>query len=339
MKILVSIASGSTNTERNILRAFYDGIEKYYYQHLNIDSLKVLKKRHGIDLRLSYDPEIEKCDVAIQFGTAKDRVAEHHITKLSIQKNAKLIIYIETPLLGRVINDKHDYSYYRIGVGGFLNNDGIFYHDEQIDQSRLQSQRSIINIPIFPGWKNYKDGNILILLQLPGDASLRGQKMSEWLVDTIEKLRSISERSIRIRLHPAMSIKGKIELLGEMGPIFFKNYNNIQWSDGHDCALTEELKSTGICISYTSGSCIDAILQGVPVIATDEGNLAYNISSHRLDDINNPKLVSDREVNQWMVGLANSQWSEQEILTGTVWKNIVSIIKEMDINEISSNIS
>jgi hypothetical protein len=107
MKILVSIASGSNNTERDILRSFYDGIEQFFFNLYNITEQKDLKKVHGIDLRLSYNPEIEKCDIAVQFGTVKDRAAEHHVTKQSIQKNARHIVYVETPLLGRVIDKKN----------------------------------------------------------------------------------------------------------------------------------------------------------------------------------------------------------------------------------------
>jgi hypothetical protein len=60
LKILVSITSGSNNIERTILRAFYDGAEKYYFSKFKVDAHRKLKKEHGIDLRMSYDPEIEK---------------------------------------------------------------------------------------------------------------------------------------------------------------------------------------------------------------------------------------------------------------------------------------
>jgi hypothetical protein len=73
MKILVSIASGSNNTERDILRSCYDGIEKFFFNLYKVTRQKDLKKVHGVDLRLSYDPEIERCDIAVQFGTVKER--------------------------------------------------------------------------------------------------------------------------------------------------------------------------------------------------------------------------------------------------------------------------
>lgn len=338
MKILVSITSGSNNTERNILRAFYDGIEHYYFDKFNTTSTKTLKKNHNIDLRMSYDPEIESCDIAVQFGTVKERGTEHHVTKQSVRKNAKTVVFVETPILGRVIDKQNNYSFYRVGVNGFLNNDGLFYNENNLDKNRINLLKSKIKIPEFPGWKNHVEGNILILLQLPGDASLRGQKLSEWLIDTVKFIRSLTERNISVRFHPAMSDKGRAEFFSEIYPLIFKNYKNIFWQDGISKTLEQELAESGICISYSSGSCIDAILKGVPCITMDEGNLAYPISSHRLDRINSPKLASQEEIKNWLDCLANSQWNEQEMIEGKVWNHILPLV-EQSLNENRSNLS
>jgi hypothetical protein len=338
MKILVSIASGANNIERNVLRAFHDGIKEYFLKTYGYNDYKSLKKKHQIDLRLNYDPEIEKCDVAVQFGTVKERTAEHHLTKQSIKKNAHTVIYIETPLLGRVINSQNDYMYYRVGVNGFLHNNGVFYQEEKLDQNRLSYLRNHLEIPHFNGWKDTQDGEILILCQLPGDASLRGQRMSEWLTDTVNKIRKNTQQPIVIRLHPAMSDRGRADLFSELYPLIFKNHHNIRWSMGNEITLASQLNTAKVCVSYSSGSCIDSILHGVPVIAMDEGNLAYPISSHRLDDLENPFKASDEEVKVWLNSLANSQWSEQEMLSGKVWEHIEPIIKEI-FSEDSSDIS
>jgi hypothetical protein len=338
VKILVSITSGSNNTERNILRAFYDGIEKYYFSKFNVDSYKTLKKEHDIDLRLSYDPEIEKCDVAVQFGTVKERSNEHHVTKQSIRRNAKTVIYVETPILGRIVDKKNNYLFYRVGVGGFLNNDGLFYDENSVDPDRFNFLKTQLEIPEFPGWKNHKQGNILILLQLPGDASLRGQQLSEWFTDTVKKIRSNTDRNISVRFHPAMSEKGRADFFAEIYPLFFENYKNILWQDGISRSIKQDLIEAGVCVSYSSGSSIDAVLQGVPCITIDEGNLAYPISSHRLDEIENPKLASEDEINLWLNYLANSQWNEREMIEGKVWNHIVSLV-EQSLNENSSDLS
>jgi hypothetical protein len=144
MKILVSIASGANNTERNVLRSFYEGIERYYFQLFAVNNQRMLKKQHGIDLRMSYDTEIESCDIAVQFGTVKPRSAEHHVTRQSIQKKAEQVIYIETPLLGRTIVEGSNGVNWAITDPNWLSNrvlGQIFY-----PSTSLQSGTSIFNM-------------------------------------------------------------------------------------------------------------------------------------------------------------------------------------------------
>lgn len=329
MKILVSLMSGANNTERTVLRAFFEGLVKHYSEQFGVNNEIELKQVADIELELNYDQEIPPCDIGVQFGTVKDRSADHHITKQSLLKNADTVIYIETPILGRVINDKNNYDYYRVGVNGYLNNQGIFYLDDNLDKTRFKTLVESKCVKTFPGWKNHKEGSILILCQLPGDSSLRGQKMSEWLIDTITEIRSMTSRHIIVRLHPAMSLKARAEFFGEIGGILFRNYPNISWSSGSDTSLDEDLSLAGVCVTYSSGSSIDAVLAGVPVIAVDEGNFAWPISSRTLAEIESPHLANKKTVDDWLIKLANCQWTRSEMASGQVWRHLEPIIEKV----------
>jgi hypothetical protein len=328
MKIVVGLMTGSNNTERTVLRAFYQGLKKFYFDQYQVNNLADLNQKHNIEILLSYDLDYPACNIGVQFGTVKDRKAEHHIAKQNLQKSAEMLVFIETPILGRVIDNKNNYSQYRIGVDGFLNNQGLFFSEKNLQSSRLDFLLEHDMIKPFPGWKNHQKGNILILSQLLGDSSLRGQKISEWLLDAIDTIRSATNRSITIRLHPSMSQQARAELCSELGIILLKNYQNIHWSSGTETTLQQDLARAGICVTYSSGSAVDAILAGVPVIALDEGNFAYEISSIDLDDIDSPKLANDNEIERWLTQLANSQWSKKEMYSGEVWRSIESLLKE-----------
>jgi hypothetical protein len=329
MKITVSLMSGANNTERQVLRAFYQGIISHYRQKHAVETLAELKEKFNIDLHLSYDQEIGPCDIGVQFGTLKDRSADHHVTKQSVAENSQNIIYIETPLLSRTIDEKNNYNYYRVGVNGYLHNQGTFYLDSQLDPQRLERLIDDKLIQPFPGWHTTSYKSVLILCQLPGDSSLRGQRMSEWLLDTVESIRAQSDRKIAVRLHPAMSAKGRSEFYGEIGGILFRNYKNITWRTGLTTTLKQDLDSADVCVAYSSGSSVDAILAGVPVIAMDEGNFAWPISSNTLADLNNPRLASDEEISAWMMSLANSQWTSQEMHSGQVWTHVEEIFEKL----------
>ena len=331
MKIVVALMSGSNNTERMVLRSFYQGVVKYYLDKFQVKSQQDLRNKHNLDIVLSYELDFPDCDIGVQFGSTKDRKGEHHVAKQNLQKKSSMLIIIETPILGRVINKKSEYAYYRVGINGFLNNQGLFYSDELLDYTRVEELLSKKVIKPFPGWKNHATGNILILTQLLGDASLRGQKMSEWVLDTIDNIREHTDRKIVVRLHPAMSQQSRDEFYSELGSILFKNYLNIHWASGLDTTLSQDLKNAGICVTLSSGSAVDSILAGVPVIAQDEGNFAYPISSTDLEDIDCPKLASPDEINHWLAQLANSQWSKKEMSSGLTWSHIVSTLEHDNI--------
>jgi hypothetical protein len=327
MKILVSMASCANNTERTVLRAFYEGMSLYYFEKYQTTSLKTLARSHGIALSLDYEAEIDACDIAVQFGVAKDRVTDHHVTRQSIKKQAKHIIYVETPVLGRTINNKNDYEYYRIGIDGFLNDQGLYHDDLPVYMQRSIAMRQDLDIPEFPGWKNHLQGHILILLQLPGDASLRGQSLSEWLIDTVDRLRKLGDRRILIRLHPTMSQKSIAEFMSEITPLILKNYNKLSWSDGKTSTLAQDLGGAGLAVTYSSGSSVDAILKGVPVVCCDPGCLAYPVATHWIEDIDSLNLPPVHSVTNWLDQLCMSQWTAAEMRRGDVWKHYVSVIE------------
>jgi hypothetical protein len=123
-----------------------------------------------------------------------------------------------------------------------------------------------------------------------------------------------------------MSDRGRAEFFGEIHGLILENIPDVTWKYGLD-PLVDELDGAGVCVSYTSGSSIDAVLHGVPVICMDEGNLAYPISSHRITDLKSPYQAPTCDIDDWLNKLANSQWTEQEMLDGEAISRIFPIIE------------
>ena len=331
MKIVASILSGATNVERSTIRSFYNGLLHYYAARFNLSinekTEHKLKKHHNIELVLSYDTEFTECDLAVIYGSTKERSAQHHVTKQNLLKVSKAHICIETPLLGRTVKSIADYDYYRIGINGFLYKQGIF-HGELTDKTRLDLLKENLGFS-FTGWRPNPQGHILLLTQLPGDASLRDQNHAEWLIETIRQVRNLTDQKILVRMHPALSEKGRVEFLNSMSPLLLKNYSNVEFNDGHSSTLQEDLSNAKVCVSYTSGSSIDSILAGVPVIAIDQGNFAYDISSNLITDIENPRMASHAEVTNWLNSLCNSQWSLKEMHQGLPQSQLMPEVEEL----------
>lgn len=326
MKIVTCLYSAANANESQVLKSFHNGIEETFGFLYGQVSPKILSKEHNLELELHYGVDIPKCDLAIQFGGVKDRENKHHVCRKNIRDNAKNIIYIETPLLGRTISSENKYPWYRIGLNGYLNGQDAF--PPVTDDTHCKNVLSAIGFKEWQGWVNPLEKSIMILSQIPGDTSLRETDMAQWILYCIDQIRSITDRHIIVRLHPALSAKGRQEFLSNISSVLLKNYVNITWSSGHEETLSKALEKVGTCITYSSSSSIDAILNGVPVIAVDNACMAYPISSHFIEDILDPYLASTEDVNNWINHLAHSQWSEAEMRDGTVWKTLWPWIQE-----------
>ena len=316
MIIRTFIETAGTFDEREMLSKFHSGIVAAENIPEEVIIPGVTTHAACIDLSLEY----KHCDVAVMLGSWKLKDRSHHQVRSSVASSASCFVVIETPLLGRIVDFQQN-KYFRIGVNGFLNNSGIF-HLGNCPQDRFD-QLGIT----WAGWNNNNDGHILLMLQLPGDASLRGINIYDWVKYCITKIRKITDRPIVIRTHPAHNIKETDEFYKFIiESMIIGKIQNVTISLGKEKTLDDDLKSAYCCVAYTSGSAIDSILKGIPVLATDPGNFAWPISSNYIENIENLKKADGVEVQQWLNNLAYSQWTIEEMKEGKPWKHLFPII-------------
>jgi hypothetical protein len=312
------------NHEREILRMMHEGIKERLEpkERREFKEWKRINKEMGLGagVEYSYDEKYTSCDVAVMFGSWKpERSNIHHIVRCSIAEESPAFICIETPLLGRRVFEENKYQ--RVGVNGFLNRAALFGEERDYPDDRLKQLG--IN---YQGWKRNKGDKIVIALQIAGDASLRNNDINEWCRDTVKTLRTYTDRPIEIRTHPGVSAKGwgnHEELFKEF---LFGNYKNISFVNGRDVPWEDQILNAYCIVAYTSGLSIDAVVNGVPVIACDEGNFAWNVGEKKLSNIENLKLVSDADVHQWLKNLAYCQWTPKEMGSGQCWEHLKSSI-------------
>ena len=262
----------------------------------------------AIDSKITYTKEYEKCDIAVIFGSwkkyAQKETAPHHQLKndITINHRGKLLV-IETPLLNRTITKDH--KYYRVGLNHFMRGLADFKNYKS-NSDRFDD----LNIKVKP-WRD-KGEHVLLIGQNMSDASLSGLNMAWWIENTIKMLLKNTDREIIVRDHPENKRK-----LKETVDRF--NYTN-RVSYDKNVNIKDSLHNSWCTVSYTSGSSVDSIIEGIPVITCSEHNFIWPISSHSLEDVENPKCNS-RE--QLLYDLAYTQWSVEEIRQGKPWKHLI----------------
>lgn len=289
-----------------------------------IGALCLAARTSGHAVRLSHARSYEPCDVAIVWGSPKDRARGKHDLKREIRERHKgPVIVLETPLLGRHVVARNSlrgllygrlgfyrpYGEFRAALGGVTRATGDFCL-ESIDPLRLAQLRQRLGLPV-PAPYRKSGEHIVVFGQTPGDASLDGIDINQWIVSNVRRLLEVSRRRIVLRLHPR-ALTDAQSITAMLGPDC-----GVLLQDPARVSLGEALDGAWAAITYSSGAAIDALMQGVPVVAMSPGSFAYDVAEHSVDTIEAPRF-HDRE--QWLNRLAHCQWSLAELREGTAWR-------------------
>ena len=251
-------------------------------------------------------------DVDVFFGSWKQRENPWHICKQQIVQNHQLsgrpFVVFETPLVGRgPVSDIMQDECYRVGINGFLADDG-FEHVLGSPHDRLDVQCITL-----PQLKINESGCILVALQIPGDASLRGCNISLWARDTISEIKKYSTKPIILRT-PQLPRDYDLSWLTE----------DIILQQGSHDNLYSTIDSAWCTVTYSSGLAIDSMLRGVPTIACNSANFTYRFGQNDIANVTSPSWPDEISLRQWLADLSYAQWSDEEIANGECWNYIRS---------------
>jgi hypothetical protein len=174
-----------------------------------------------------------------------------------------------------------------------LNGHGRFPEVPVDDGTRFKSMASM------KPWK--KGGDYVLLMgQVPGDASLQGRDMMPWYSQSAMQAQNAYEMPVKFRPHPGVVKRGLTQ--------------NPKFTEPSVGTLEEALDGAAIVLTWNSNSSVDAVLAGVPTVTMDKGSMAWEVSAHRIGDIVRP------EREKWANRLAWCQWSWDEIISGVAVK-------------------
>lgn len=258
----------------------------------------------------------QEADMHVIFGSWKDRDKPWHNVKRDVVAKALKYIVIETPLVGRgEVKDVGNDVWYRVGLNGFLADTGNF-NNKRRPADRWEIVQQELGVEIKP---YREDGEfILLTLQVPGDASLRGLVIEDWAYETAHKIRKCTDRPILIRT-PQVMKTFNLDTLYKIRD----ELPNIDYQVGDKQSLIPTLEKCWATVAYSSGMGIDSYINGVPCFTMDKANFAYSLGNTNLKNIESPKLPK-RE--QWLNNLCYAQWSEQEMNEGLAWRHMKEIL-------------
>ena len=212
---------------------------------------------------------------------------------------------------------------WKVGVNG-INGEAHFGHETDNTSDRLTK----LKIKMQP-WRprTYQPKYILILGQNANSHQWRDMPpMQEWIEDTITKIRTVTDRDIRVRPHPRSPLDEK------WIKDTIRNYNDVYFNRPREVVGTydsfdydKQLSDAWCVVNWSSNPATQAVLNGVPVFTGPE-SLASPVGNLNLKRIEDPDMP-DRQ--QWANNMAYTEWTVEEIADGEPLERIFPKIKEL----------
>ncbi|WP_162913081.1 hypothetical protein [Rhodospirillaceae bacterium SYSU D60014] len=239
------------------------------------------------------------------------------------------LIVLETPFLGRRISrtDKgvraflrrlgnkravvDVLTHFRVGLNGPFYNTADFCN-AGAPSDRWEDLRREFDLELKPF--RVTGSHILIVGQIPNDASLQGADIVAWMASTIHAVKQKTDRPIVVRPHPGTR---PIDLKRMMRSL--SDDRQVRIDLPPTGTIHDALTDCWACVTYSSSSAVDALLMGIPAIAISPASIAWPVTDHDLDAVEDPTLYP-RE--QWLYDLCYAQWSPEEIASGVVWSRL-----------------
>ena len=141
--------------------------------------------------------------------------------------------------------------------------------------------------------------------------------VESWVIEQVEKLRTVTDRPIVVRPHPRSSLNwaGLVHLPKDV--VIEKPVKLVNTYDSYNLAF-----DCHAMVNYNSGPGIQAALAGTRPIV-DQSSLAWPVSI-KIQDIDRPY---DLDRDQWLVEICHTEYTVEEISQGHWYKRLESALK------------
>jgi hypothetical protein len=282
------------NRKVEVLRAFAEGAQQ-----------------RGAKVLVQTANQVVDCKIAVILGWVGAKISGPHIQlrKDVIARQSKTgnhIMPIDSSCFKFI---DHNSEFLRYSLGGVFYNKNNYAntHSNSTKWAQIQNRFGLNLKP----WRD--NGNhVLVCLQRDGGWSLKGTDMTQWANQTVNRLRKLTSRPIVIRSHPKhpMNLSSLTSL------------PNVR--ESKDTTLIQDLSGAWASVFYNSSSCVASILEGIPVFATDDDCVAWNIANHDITQIENPSMP-DRE--QWLYDLCSCHWTDSESQRGDIYQKFLECLQ------------
>lgn len=299
---------------RSFEQALADGLKAHGFTTVQLSQDPTLRWEHGDRnrrrLRAWFSAKAKACDAGLRYAVSyemRDAFAEQ----------GKHVVVLELPYV-RGMPEDH-YSVMFDGLNGYGLNS--FAPGAPADRWDAVFAPRVSLRP----WADNPDGDTLVVGQLKKDKSMEPVKHRfgsavAWYAWAVAGAReAVPGRRVSFRPHPKDLTFWSLRWGEQFGSATLRRGGTLGAALSHAAAVVTMNSNTGV----------DAVLAGVPVVATDPGSMVWPITSHFVSDVASPRLATDAERAEWAHSLAYTQWSIPELRAGAPWEFLLNVFPDL----------
>jgi len=305
MKVKVAGIRGSVKAIRHIA----EGIRKHGDEYELADSVT--------------DPIAHNADAYLQTNLLKPKFATKDGSgpyEYILQTNKPFLVQ-ESPNFRKY----RDGGWQRLGWFSYKWTEGIFGNENSPPDrwNKFEQETGIT----FKDWNSPGD-KIIFMGQKEGDSSIidiykQGfATYTEWMLKTIQDIRTYTDREIIIRPHPRNlrgGLKGANWVANQISNVRVSDNLTKGGGQGGE-GLAADLQQAHCVVTYNSLSGIESIEEGIPTFALHNGSMIWPIAHRDLSQLEN--LRYDVDITQWKYDIAYTQWTIEEQQRGESWAHL-----------------
>ena len=212
------------------------------------------------------------------------------------------------------------WHYLRYSFDGVFPNTGIYF-DDAPNPKRWQQISRDLGIKLESQKKLGK--NIVVCLQRNGGWSMGRIAVVDWVVDTVNKIKQHTDRTIVLRPHPGdkKAFQTYIPQLSQR----FKNDPQVKIS-GQTTPLETDLNKAWAVINHNSSAIVGPVIQGYHAFITDPDRSQCAEVAHT--DFGLLESPSEFDRQSWLERISMFHWKFSELEDGSAWRHMRNYVRQ-----------